>query len=105
MTLRERLEFCNKCEKRTFDKSVGIVCSLTNRKPNFERTCKDFKKDRVEIQKEKAKEYVANKKEAAYSFDDAPTTRKKKDNSGTSIWPYLFLIFIVIRIIIRLARD
>jgi len=105
MTLRERLEFCNKCQNRTFDKSVGIVCSLTNRKPNFDKTCKDFKKDIVEVQKERAKEYVANKKEDTFSLDDLPSTSKKKDSSGISTWSIIFIVIVVVRFIMRLMRD
>ena len=36
MTLEERLDFCKICENRKINLQVGLVCSLTNKKPEFE---------------------------------------------------------------------
>ena len=50
MTREEQLVFCSVCNNRGFDSKVGIVCSLTHEKANFEGTCVDF----IEDAKEKA---------------------------------------------------
>ena len=48
MTLKERLEFCSVCEKRKMDFKTGLVCFLTNEKPDFEEKCQSFIKDEEE---------------------------------------------------------
>ncbi|MDT7830879.1 hypothetical protein RQM59_00720 [Flavobacteriaceae bacterium S356] len=49
MSPKEQLEFCKKCEKKTFNQSVGIICSLTNAKPNFIESCDDYVIDPTEV--------------------------------------------------------
>ncbi len=48
MTLNECLEFCKICQNRHVDFKTGLICSLTNEKPQFEDSCKDFLKDEKE---------------------------------------------------------
>ena len=89
MDLKQRLEFCKKCQKRKFG-DTGIVCSLTDRKPDFNDTCNDFLIDPKEAQKVVAK--------AQYSdYEDK--------EGGKSIWGIIVVIFIIIRIILRFMRD
>ena len=51
-SLQEKLEYCKICKlsNRTLDK--GIVCSLTNEKPNFDNICENFVIDKNLEQKE-----------------------------------------------------
>jgi hypothetical protein len=51
MTLKERLQFCTICENRKVDFKTGLVCNLTNEKPNFENNCEFFKKDEKEAER------------------------------------------------------
>lgn len=51
MTLNERLEFCKICSIRHVDFKTGLVCSITNEKPQFEDNCKDFLKDEKEAER------------------------------------------------------
>lgn len=39
------IDFCKKCKKRKFDFNQGVLCQLTNEKPNFVDNCTDFEKD------------------------------------------------------------
>ena len=39
-----RLKYCNKCINKKVDDRFGILCGLTNQKPNFKYSCKDFVK-------------------------------------------------------------
>ncbi|MCH2034536.1 MAG: hypothetical protein MK202_13580 [Tenacibaculum sp.] len=48
-TERERIELCKACNLRTFDKNIGLVCSLTYKKPEFENTCEKFDADEKEL--------------------------------------------------------
>ncbi|MFY7672706.1 hypothetical protein ACOSP6_16610 [Tenacibaculum sp. MEBiC06402] len=48
-TERERLELCKACNLRAFDNNIGIVCSLTYKKPEFETTCEKFDADEKEL--------------------------------------------------------
>ena len=51
MTLKERLEFCTICEKKEVDFKKGLVCTLTQNKPDFEEFCDHFEKDEVEAKR------------------------------------------------------
>ncbi|MET2985039.1 hypothetical protein [Aureibaculum conchae] len=51
MTLKERLEFCNICENRKIDMKVGLLCNLTDKKPEFENKCEFFIKDEKEAER------------------------------------------------------
>lgn len=51
MTLKDRLEFCTICENRKIDFKTGLVCNLTNQKPNFENFCEFFAKDEKEAER------------------------------------------------------
>jgi hypothetical protein len=51
MTLEERLDFCKICENRKINLQVGLVCSLTNKKPEFENKCEFFIKDEKEAER------------------------------------------------------
>ena len=39
------IDLCKKCRKRKFDLKQGIICGLTNEKPNFVENCPEFEKD------------------------------------------------------------
>ncbi|ADV49608.1 hypothetical protein I2486_11635 [Cellulophaga sp. E16_2] len=91
MDLPQRLAFCKKCEKRTFDPNLGIVCSLTQRKPDFISNCNDFIIDPKEASKIAAKSYAAQ---------SAPP----EESGSFSIWGVIGLILIVIRLIFFFGR-
>ncbi|TCI90576.1 hypothetical protein [Tenacibaculum sp. M341] len=59
MNLTEQLEYCKICQNRKVDFKTGLVCNLTNQKPNFSNNCSHFIKD------EKEAERVLNMKLAA----------------------------------------
>ncbi len=48
MDLNERLEFCRVCQNRKIDFKIGLVCSLTQEKPDFLEVCQSFIKDEKE---------------------------------------------------------
>ena len=39
------IDLCKKCKRRKFDLKQGIICGLTNEKPNFVDKCPEFEKD------------------------------------------------------------
>ena len=51
MTLEERLKFCTICTNRKVDFSTGLVCGLTDKKPDFEDSCPSFSKDEKEMER------------------------------------------------------
>lgn len=51
MTHEERISLCKICSNRSFNSKFGVVCSLTDQRPDFISTCKDFIKDEHEVQK------------------------------------------------------
>ena len=52
MTKEERLILCKVCNNKRVDFKVGIICSLTNMKPDFEAECPSFSKNDAENQKQ-----------------------------------------------------
>jgi len=51
MELSEKLQYCRVCQKRKFSASIGVICSLTEAKPDFETKCPDYFLDQVEAQR------------------------------------------------------
>jgi hypothetical protein len=51
MTILERLEFCTICDNRKIDLKVGLICKLSNKKPDFENKCETFSKDSNEAER------------------------------------------------------
>lgn len=47
MELEDRIAICSTCKNRSFDRNVGLVCGLTNQKPEFEESCESYDKDNV----------------------------------------------------------
>lgn len=45
MTSSEQLSFCRKCHNRRLDIQQGLLCALTNSKPDFEESCETFDLD------------------------------------------------------------
>ncbi|QLE00994.1 hypothetical protein HX109_05220 [Galbibacter sp. BG1] len=85
MRLQEQLAFCKQCEKRSFDSSTGIFCSVTQQKPNFIDNCSDFAQDEKQLKKsERMEVQKSNKAQVAIAIG---------------------VIFIVLRIILRILRD
>ena len=89
MELKERLEYCKNCQKRKFG-DTGIICSLTERKPDFDPKCSDFLLDPKEVKRKTSK----------VEYSD----HEKKGQKRT-IWGILVIGLIVIRIILRLMKD
>ena len=65
-TLSKKLELCKVCKNRKFDPSCGIVCGLTNEKPNFEDECADHVADEHLV---KQQELVAKATKDEQSLD------------------------------------
>jgi hypothetical protein len=62
LTAKEQLEICKTCKKKSFDSSIGLVCSLTKTRRSFVNHCDDYEGDAKEvykkIQAEKALEEI-----------------------------------------------
>lgn len=43
--LEERLKLCQQCQRRAFSRENGLICSLTNKKPDFTLQCEHFQVD------------------------------------------------------------
>ena len=50
MTLEEQLNYCRVCQNRKLNPQIGLVCSLTDEKPTFEKECPDFNFDQSEAE-------------------------------------------------------
>lgn len=48
---KERIELCKTCSLRTFNRDIGTICSLTNKKPIFETTCSEYTLDNNELKR------------------------------------------------------
>lgn len=88
MDLKERLVLCKQCQKKSFDPTLGVICSLSNSKPNFEGNCSDFVIDPKEAQR------IAIKNE----------DYQEEKSKNYSVWVIVGVILIILRIILRLAK-
>jgi len=91
---KEKLQFCKKCQKRTFDSSIGIVCSLTKAKPTFLENCKDFLVDTVQIEKE-----IGRKKNDPSNYE---IDIEEEESKPKSSWQIFLSVIIAIVALIRL---
>ena len=87
LTALEKLDFCKKCENRSSDLKLGIVCSLTNAKPDFVESCKDFKPDQAEVQKEIARQQLE---------------REAKEAIKMPVWQIVLSVIIALIALVRL---
>ena len=92
MTLKERLEFCTICENRKFDFKSGLVCNLTNQKPDFEDNCNFFKKDEKEAERKLKMKLEATGNARSQNGSLNP---KKNINYGVFLIVSGVLIFII----------
>ncbi|AXG69655.1 hypothetical protein KORDIASMS9_01881 [Kordia sp. SMS9] len=95
--MNTKLEFCKTCVNRSFSSANGIVCGLTNEKPNFVLNCPDFEKD---IKEEKR---IADRKamlEAEEVYDD----NGKSVPTWKTILSIVIFIIVVVRLIMRLSK-
>ncbi len=58
MDRNERLKLCKKCVNKKKDFKIGIICSLTNEKANFETSCDEFKDDGLDAELAISRQYV-----------------------------------------------
>jgi hypothetical protein len=49
MEMEEKIKICKICQNKSYTSEKGIVCGLTNEKPDFEKECPDFKIDQLAI--------------------------------------------------------
>jgi hypothetical protein len=59
MSLDEQLKYCKICLNRKLNPQTGLVCSLTNAKPDFVQTCPTFNLDQAEAERLVALEKAA----------------------------------------------
>ena len=57
MEASERIKICSSCNNREFNPQIGIVCSLTKEKPNFEDNCCNYSANLSQNAKEIAERY------------------------------------------------
>ena len=72
----ERIEYCRICTKRYMNLKVGLLCSLTNEKPDFNDTCISFHKDEGE-----ATRVLALKMDGAANVDTPKGTTPKQNRT------------------------
>lgn len=53
MQLKDKIKICATCQKRKMDIRRGVVCSLTDEKPEFEVQCPEFNSDTTAIERQK----------------------------------------------------
>lgn len=51
MTRKEHLQFCSKCTRRKFNEQVGLICSITDQKADFDPVCNHFDRDAKVVEK------------------------------------------------------
>ncbi len=91
MNHEERVSYCKVCIHRKMDFQQGLLCSLTNEKPNFDKFCSDFKRDIASEKRQKER-----KEESKWANGS-----NSKVTFKTVLYAIL-LIFVVIRLLIKI---
>ena len=86
-TIEQRLDLCKLCTKRTYNSNIGLICSLTQVKPDFRNMCVEFNLDSKEYQKRENR-----------IINNGNKSKKKP------IWAYIITGLIIIRILIKLIQ-
>jgi len=68
MDRTKQLEYCKKCTKQKFDPRLGIICSLTNQKADFEDECEHFEIDKAKIVTETEKQKTEKNSKISFGF-------------------------------------
>ncbi|WP_055447306.1 hypothetical protein [Lacinutrix mariniflava] len=108
-----RLKYCNKCINKKVDDRFGILCGLTNQKPHFKYTCKDFVKGKPKQNftttntSTKPQERPIAKPKQVYT---KPITAKTKSKSpfwigGSIVLTVIIFIFKIGRTVSSLGND
>lgn len=83
MNLKDKIKICSICKNRMLDRNIGLVCSLTEAKPEFNDSCDDYITDQSAIHRGKEK----------HSYNDS---------NGISVWSVVWGVILVVFFIIRL---
>lgn len=59
---------CQKCANRSFDPKVGLICGITQAKPDFTDTCSKFEVDKVNARREDNKAQLEAKSKREYGI-------------------------------------
>jgi len=102
--LKERLKFCKNCINRKNDLKTGIICGLTDRKPDFNGFCNDFKEDTVRVKKEKDKENFELEQRYGEYAEDIKRGKSPKWIGVSVAVAILFIGLRVVRFMMRYDR-
>lgn len=58
----QQLDLCKQCVNRTVSRSEGILCGLTDAKPDFEDHCPDYLVDEAQLKRQKRYDKSFNSK-------------------------------------------
>ncbi|MBI1307321.1 MAG: hypothetical protein GC181_12025 [Bacteroidetes bacterium] len=94
MTREEQLEYCRVCRLRKFDRTHGLICSLTNAPADFTGDCPEFELDEVEDER-------LHKRNLAAVGDDSVNSLGHSHNStaNKNIGVGLIVLGIVVSIV------
>jgi predicted DNA-binding protein (UPF0251 family) len=68
MSTQANLTYCRACQNRKFDPQQGLVCNLTQKKPEFVDTCPSFAIDEPEAIRLRDQERMAVQEETSGGF-------------------------------------
>ena len=98
--LQAQLAYCKTCQNRKFDMNTGIVCGLTDQKPQFEDKCADYNIDEAEVKLQLEKQEIQQREEqGGSSYAQAAEQRSPAANIligmlmiiGAVVWLFLGL--------------
>jgi len=98
MTRDARDKICLSCHHHTFEERYGVLCGLTSNFANFQGTCRDFNKKKIE---DKPSEILGEEKKVRPIFKTSKEKKKKGFGSilgkGIGLWIIIKIIFTIIR--------
>lgn len=95
MTLDERLQYCRICLNRQMNPAIGLVCNLTNKKPDFEDKGKTFTIDQPEADRLVQLERAAKEEEETGTFSPEKRGIQKGVLGGLAMMAIALIWFVL----------
>lgn len=93
---KQLLETCKHCKKRKFDMKRGLVCSITDEKPDFRDFCPSYNKDIAEYNR-------IHKGGVEGIYSDGPN--KEPTSNRRTIYLAIGIIVLILKIALMISRN
>ncbi|MFK7783653.1 MAG: hypothetical protein AB8B56_00985 [Crocinitomicaceae bacterium] len=96
MNHSQRLAVCESCKNKEFSPKMGVVCSLTSERPDFEGSCENYENDpKMVARAERAEE------SRKHLSDGGGGDFVEADGKNSSPWGVIITVIVVVLILLK----